>query len=354
MRPTVFLLAALLFASTSLAYVSYAEQPPVVAVYFYAWYGEGLGGRHWNDSVYTPVIDKPLIGYYSSLDLDTIEWQLRLLKQAGVDVLFISWWGPGSYEDRAAKLIFKELGRFGLKAAILVEPYLGNDPSAYNHDWWVKVLNYIYSNYVARYPEAYFRWQGKPLVLAFNPIGMSYKPLDPRFTVRIVGNDVDNGRYRDWDLWPDYLAPWTSSKHVELRIRKDGYVAITPRFDDRAFCQLGVRSGCEQRLVDPDYTLQAYIKQWEWILQHREQVKLIAIYSWNEYHERSMIEPHYDSTKPKKLIYDPYAVTRSYIEKLRGVEYSKAGYASIAMSMGQVVGLALITGFAAGIARRIT
>jgi len=293
---------------------------PFVAVYFYVWYGEGLGGRHWNDSAFTPVVDEPLIGYYSSLDPGTVEWQLRLLRQAGVDALFISWWGPGSYEDRAARLVFENLERFGLKAAILVEPYLGSDPESYNYEWWNQVLDYIKKNYVERYPGVYFRWEGKPLLLAFNPIGMKYDPEPdfPAYAIRIVGNDIDNAGYQDWDLWPDYLAPWTTDKPIALRVRRDGYVAITPRFDDRIFCELGVRTGCDQRLLDPNYTLQAYAKQWDWILQHRDQVRLVAIYSWNEYHERSMIEPHHDATKPSHLVYDVYALTRTYAGEFKG------------------------------------
>ncbi|BES80640.1 hypothetical protein [Pyrodictium abyssi] len=349
MKPIALFIAVLL--PLGLIVTAHAEQNPIVAVYFYAWYGEGLGGRHWNDSAYTPIVDEPLIGYYSSLDPDTIEWQLRLLKQAGIDVLFISWWGPNSYEDRAARLVFENLKRFDLKAAILVEPYLGGDPSLYDYEWWLQVLDYIKKNYIDKYPSVYFRWEGKPLVLAYNPIGMKCRPNTDEFTVRIVGNDIDNAGYQDWDLWPDYLAPWTTDKPIELRVRQDGYVAIAPRFDDRVFCELGVRTGCDQRLLDPNYTLQAYVKQWEWILQHKDQVRLIAIYSWNEYHERSQIEPHYDATKPEPLVYDPYALTRAYTEKLRGIEYSKE-YKALAQGLGQIMGVAFLAGAAAQFIRR--
>jgi len=309
----------LVVLSLILPIVSLADTTPIVAVYFYVWYGNGLGSRHWNDSPYTPVIDEPLIGYYSSLDPDTIEWQLRLLNDADIDVLFISWWGPGSYEDKATRLVFENLKRYGLKAAILVEPWLGNDPNLYDSKWWSQVLDYIWRNYVEKYPEVYFYWEGKPLVLAFNPIGMNYRPMSTIFTIRIVGNDIDNAHYQDWDLWPDYLAPWTTSKDIVLRVRYDGYVAITPRFDDTIFCELGIRTNCGQRLIDPDYTIQAYVKQWEWILRNKDRIRLIAIYSWNEYHERSMIEPHYDSTKPKELVYDPYTITKNYTSLLRNV-----------------------------------
>ncbi len=300
-----------------------------IAVFYYVWYDDGLGGRHWNDSAVTIVVDRPLIGYYSSLNDSVIEWQLRLIKDAGIDVLFISWWGPGSFEDRAAQKVFKLLRKYGLKGAILIEPYkpynLLNISRVYGKEFWGEVLDYVYKHYVEPYNDVYFHLDGKPLVLAFSPVGLVYRPSDDRFTIRVVGTWVDYfnllslfGIHIDWDLWPDYLAPWTSGdKDVELRIRRDGYVAITPRFDDTRMCKAGARILCWMRTLDPNYTLKAYIKQWEWILRHRDEIRIVAIYSWNEYHERSEIEPHVDATKPKWLDYDPYTITREYVAKIK-------------------------------------
>ncbi len=300
-----------------------------IAVYYYVWYGGGLGGRHWNDSGLTIVVDKPLIGYYSSLEDSVIEWQLKLIRDAGIDVLFVSWWGPGSFEDKAARKVFSLLGKYGLKAAIIVEPYkpysLLKISKVYGRKFWDEVLDYLYKNYILPYNDVYFHLDGKPLILSFSPVGLIYRPNDDRFTIRVVGSWVDYlnllsfiGVHVDWDLWPDYLAPWTSGdKNVELRIRRDGYVAITPRFDDTRMCRAGARVLCWMRTFDPDYTLKAYIKQWEWILKNKDRINIVAIYSWNEYHERSEIEPHIDATKPKWLDYDPYTITREYIERIK-------------------------------------
>ena len=273
-------------------------EPPIVAVYFYVWYSEGLGNRHWNDSIYNVVVDEPLIGYYSSIDEEVIRWQLNLIKQAGINVLFISWWGPNSYEDRAAKKVFSLLKDYGLKATIFIEPYLGNDPNVYNYTWWNSVLNYIYHNYVVPYRESYFVWDGKPLVLAFNPIGKKYIYNDFRFTIRIVGNS----EYVDWDYW---IYP--------PRIRDDGYIAIIPRYDDYFLYLAGARQSYTR--IDYDYSERIYEEMWKYVLENRDKIKLIAICSWNEYHERTMIEPHYDTTANIK--YDPYNMTRHFITNLK-------------------------------------
>lgn len=285
-----------------------------IGVYFYSWYSVSEH-RHWDDT----VRDQPYIGFYDSYNRTVIRWQLKLIKEAGIDFIVFSWWGPYSFEDNTTKIIVKYLKDYNLKFAIMIEPYLGNnDPSIYNRSFWKNVLNYIESNYVKPYKDIYFYLNGKPLVLAFNPIGMKYNPPNDfiNYTIRIIGNDIDNAKYQDWDLWPDYLAPWVTDKNIDLRVRKDGYVAMTPRFDDRIFCTLEMRINCSQRLIDPNYALNAYEKEWKWILTHKDLVKIIVIYSWNEYHERSMIEPHSDNTANVNPFY-VYNLTKQYIKELR-------------------------------------
>ncbi len=340
--------AATILALTTPLLVSHVESEPVVAAYFYVWYGEG---RHWDST----VIDIPGLGYYSSESNATIEAQLRLIRDAGIDVLFISWWGPGPYEDRVAKKVFSHLKEFGLKAAILLEPYLGNYPNAYGKEWWSEALAYVKRNFIDAYPDTYFYLDGKPLVLAFNPIGECYNPSSdfPDYAIKIVGNDVGNGGYRDWDLWPDYLAPWVTSKNIELRLRRDGYVAIAPRFDDRIFCQHGGRENCGERLIDPNLELGAYRQQWEWILRNRDKVKIVAIYSWNEYHERSMIEPHHDATADVEPSY-LYNITKEFIARIQVQDVAYGCDSSVAAVAGAVLALASAIALIVTYARRVT
>ena len=298
-----------------------------VAVFYYVWYCDGLGKGHWNDSVITAVVDKPAIGYYSSANESVIEWQLRLMRDAGIDVVFISWWGPGTYEDRVAKEVFKILPKYGLKAAILVEPFKGNGVIdaviKYGPSFWDSVLPYLEKEFISKYPDTYFKLKGKPLILTFAPVGLLYLPRTNEYVFRVVATHVDTlralGLRADWDLWPDYLAPWTAPREgISLKVRVDGYVAVTPRFD-RASCRSGMERGKQCELVlDPTYALGAYVKEWSWVLKHSREVSIVAIYSWNEYHERSEIEPHHDATKPKNLTYDPYEITAEFIARLKG------------------------------------
>jgi len=279
----------------------------VVGVYFYPWYS-ATHGRHWNDTMGNIVIDEPLIGYYDSDDPAVIRWQLGLIRDAGVDFIILSWWGPDSFEDNTSRVIAGYLGEYGLKFAVMVEPFLGSEhPEYYNRGFWEEVLSYLDSNLIKPYSDVYMHLHGKPLILAFNPIGMKYNPSSdfPGYTVRMTGNDIDNAGYQDWDYWPDYI----NASSVELRVRRDGMVSVAPRFDDAYFRSPG-------RRVDPDYSLRLYEREWEWILSHRDGVRIVVITSWNEYHERTMIEPHYDRTASTDPFY-AYNITREYISRLK-------------------------------------
>ncbi|MEM4562279.1 MAG: hypothetical protein QW123_05335, partial [Desulfurococcaceae archaeon] len=140
---------------------------------------------------------------------------------------------------------------------------------------------------------------------AFNHIGLSYRPHEdfPEFTIRIVGNDIDNAKYQDWDYWPDYLL----LSDIELRVRGDNMVSIIPRY-----CDIHFRTGL---CLDPDLTQGFYRKQWEWILRNVDKVSIVMITSWNEYHERTQIEPSFsDETRDPWLLYN---TTKEYIALLR-------------------------------------
>ena len=276
-----------------------------ICTYFYVWYGSP-------DHPWINVIDKPLLGYYNSSDPQIITQQLEWMEEAGIDCLIISWWGPDHYTDTVAQRVFQLLPQYKLKAAIMIEPWLGDEnpdtnTTVYNATWWNNTLQYIQTHYIDVYNQSYLYLDGHPLILAFNPIGMKYRPNTTMYTIRIVGNDIDNAQYQDWDYWPDYDRNLTG----ELRIRIDGYVAITPRYDDEHFRPGNVPS------YDPNLTMNWYQKQWQWILNNTQNISLITIATWNEYHERTMIEPHYDATAPVDDPYYLFNITKEFVHKIR-------------------------------------
>jgi len=135
------LMLSLLAWPTAMTAITEAPATPegvAVGVFYYAWYEGGLGGGHWNDTLaYGAVVDRPVpYGFYSSQNLTVVEWQIGLMREAGVDFALISWWGPNSYTDNSTKKFIEALDGLGYPSdfAILVEPYYGlNFTQAYNY-----------------------------------------------------------------------------------------------------------------------------------------------------------------------------------------------------------------------------
>jgi hypothetical protein len=73
-------------------------------------------------------------------------------------------------------------------------------------------------------------------------------------------------------------------------------------------------------------------------LKHKEEINIVLITSWNEYHERTEIEPHYDATANVDPYYI-YKLTKQFI-----AEYKKNDIPGYIYSFGYYV-LALAGAF---------
>lgn len=299
----LLLLPLTLFSSHTVGVKQY-----YVGVFYYPWYGFNFtsltwtGGNltsHWNDGSYGVAKDMPLIGFYSSMDNNTLKWQFDKMKEAGINFIVISWWGWGITNfsnptqistlyyaiDNASKNIFKYIEGNGLpfKVAVMVEPFSSN----MNYS---QVYDYIYENYYRPYDCFIYKFDNKPLLLFFNPLN---PPTDERFVCKIVGHqsNVDIFFWKGMDALDEY-------KNVDVQnymgepVIKDGIVSIIPRYDDKFLYKAGSRNG--YMVFDETYSKRLYQKEWDYVLQNRDKVHTILIYSWNEYHERSQIEPHFD------------------------------------------------------------
>jgi len=279
-----------------------------VGCYYYVWYGDGLGSSHWNNSG-NIVVDTPTIGFYGSQSYDVINRQLDEMKYAGIDFVIVSWWGINSYTDNSNKILFEALKQnSSIQALVMVEPF-NQSSGEYN---FPAIYNYIYSSYVSVYPEQYMTLYGKPLVCFYNDANLTRDGtigLDSRFESRIVGHQ----NYTNWVYWSfdnNDSQPWTAGTQP---LCIDGEINVCPRYDDYyqrvPYCRF-----------DVSYSEGLYDKQWSKVISLARQgkVNIVTISTWNEYHERTQIEPHNDTTAYDSDPYFLYDKTRKYITALRG------------------------------------
>jgi len=316
-RKTVFVMVFLIVICTSSIFLikpgsGFTLDDVKVGLYYYVWY-EGVHGEgHWNgippdkpESLDWKIVDTPILGFYNSQDPTLIRHQLEWFKELHIDFLIISWWGPYSFPDNTTKTVFSivEQEDYPIKLAIMVEAY--NWSGLYNFE---TIYDYIYDTYVSPYESIYMKLSDLPLVCFFNDENMTgneaqriaINSSDTRFTPRIVGHND----YVDWWGWP--VAGYSEAPEPIL-CEEDGYIGILPRYDDRHL-------GWGNPPYDANLTEGLYDKQWNKAitLANESKVNYVGIYSWNEYHERSQIEPHINPDG--KYVLSPFCKTYHYIQ----------------------------------------
>ncbi len=277
--------------------------PPKFGIFYYVWYNETA--QPWEPSV---TVDMPLLGLYDSSNPEVISQHLTWIEDLGVDFVIISWWGNydnyGLFTDYAAKQVFETAKNIesNLKFAIMVEPFpLESD--SYNYQ---EIYNHTYETFVIPYSSLYYNdTNGNPLICFYNDpepfpslTDNGVIPLDERFSIIIVGQEP----YTQW-IYTDLASPG---------IYRENQISVTPRYDESL---LPDRLG--KLRVDPDLTQGVFDKEWETAIKLWQEGKIdtILISTWNEYFERTEIEPHFDATAENKNPYLLYQQTRDYINK---------------------------------------
>jgi hypothetical protein len=304
------------------------------------WTG-GLGTSHWNTTVggvlqpLTIVKDKPDIGYYASDSNITLAWQLSNMQKAGISVIIVSWWGVGndsggglsarldSAIDNATLNVFRYIestkNLWNFKVALMVEPFnYANSTYSYPIDW-PNLLSYVENTFYRPFNDIVFYWQGKPLLLSFNAQVIPVIPASSIFTTRVEGNNYAMANWVFWEGW-NYNDSGTAEINNYERapnISSDGEVGVIWRYDDYYLSTFGGDAGGRTGFMRFDYTgtQGMYGAEWNYIIQHKSEINFVLIYSWNEYHERSGIEPHWDFSVGANI--SLVGTTGYYVSQLR-------------------------------------
>lgn len=310
---------------------------------YFNWYGfqpstgqcsGGLGSTHWKTLTMggDVVAETPALGYYCSANPEVIAQQVAWMKEAGITWLLVDWWGwgdnnlDGSIDDpvreaqhRATESLFRYLqhSRVGIRAAISIDGFVlpAEGDQTLGHQASKTIWDKINIDFVRAFPDAYFEWQGKPLVVSF---GATVLEPDQRFTYRRLWPKTlpearAQGLPADWSLYAlsDQPDPKTDV------ISKDGFAVVTARFDT-CWSKKSTQSSAGCKAIDPSLADGYFDKNWEVAYQNRQRLSLLLIYTWNEYHERAEIEP---TLQTGHLLLDK---TKYYWNRLRANKPYKA------------------------------
>ena len=176
--------------------------------------------------------DTPLYGNYYSDDREMIAKHAELLRDAGVDFVFVDWTNNTTYDpatmrdslsdfrmiEDATELLFEIWSQIegAPKICIFAGPGHSGVENV-NNGKHQKKVDQIYSSFVEKYPDMYFQYEGRPLLMCYgatpNQYGARPRWKDDRFTIRWVTgyvgqqsdlrNDKDKSTRNRWWSWEE-------------------------------------------------------------------------------------------------------------------------------------------------------
>lgn len=297
-----------------------------VHTFYYNWYGNEETDEkyfHWSHDILPHWSDKtwdnagtfpgqddiganfyPQLGNYSSNDVNTIRKHMQMMKDAGIGVFVITWWGKDSYEDKSIKLYLDVAKDYGLKLAFHIEPFYKNAEE------FKAQLTYIVESY-GQHPALY-RYNNKPFYYVYD----SYK-LDVSEWRKLFTDDGELS-VRNTDLDGTFIGLWVH-KDEGAFFTDGGFDGFYSYFASNGFVygstttnwQVMMNYAKENKLlfipsVGPGY-IDTRIRPWngqnikerkagayyENMFQAALDVhpEFISITSFNEWHEGTQIEP---------------------------------------------------------------
>jgi hypothetical protein len=301
------------------------SQTVKVGVYYYPWFDSTYTGtpdypdrKNWSHPF---TQDEPYKGFYNSTDTDRIKQHIAWFEDLAIDFVILSWWGKDSYTDNCSKIMFETFlkNATSTKLCIMVEPFNGTESDdRYN---FTAIYKYIHLAFYEPYEGLYFHIADgygnvKPLILFFNADNFTsnnvFERDNNRFTVKISGHHD----YAEW-IYNHYDAfPWKEWIKHNYQLPQCRCFPVSPRYDDQ---HLG--RGTDYR-VDITYEENTYTSQWSEALTHAREnaIDVVTICSWNEYNERTQIEPHYDNDAFDPDPFYLYNITKQYIQQLKETE----------------------------------
>ncbi len=280
--------------------------------FYYLWYGTPYGpaGRwlHWNEMGHNPdsfvngrrdiaSAHYPLLGPYDSADPKVIEKHIAWAKEAGLDGFICSWFGPGSYSDRALKVFKQVAERKNFPFSIYFETEALNQLGCYGVE---ENLRYILQTF-ARSP-AFLRLQGKPLLFLYASELVDYtcwrrclaSLRQEGFRFIIVANDRNLLLQDLFDGLHHYMPPIHNLQELQCHYRWLQSAArqralLDGRLRKNKLLFLSLSPGLEKPDQPPVARNRLILKESSLALRLHPDGLLIT--SFNEWHEGTEIEP---------------------------------------------------------------
>ena len=293
------------------ALIRWQKVPRKVLAFYYPWYGTPeFSGRWYHYSgvdfrlkTIANFTHYPSVGPFDSNDPEVVARHMQLAKRAGIDGFIVSWWGQGSFEDRAMPLILSEAAKKGIEITVYYEMV----PKPVCPENAASDLLYILNNYGSH--KAFQKLNGKPVVFIYERAIKQLKQAEWASLLTDVNRTfkggfvaIGHGFGREWAMIFDGIhiyncagyftgKPLKKAINDSKRLYSDAIafaenferisaVTVIPGYDD-----IKIRSpGLKVERLDGEL----YRQMWE--LAIKLDPDWVLITSFNEWHEGSEID----------------------------------------------------------------
>ena len=270
--------------------------PGKVSTFFYPWYATPTspynttgGWLHWNEGGHTPPYDigssyYPSRGAYGSTDPTMIDPQMAEIAAAGINQIVVSWWGQGTFEDRALSAIQPYAYAHGLDVAVHLEPYSGRSAASVTSD-----IAYLMNKGIT---EFYVYEATQIPASAWAAIRAQY----PSITLFATGGSTDfvlSGGLASFAAAGGFDGIYTYDPLDYQGSDFPGICAVA--HEDGLECAPSVAPGYDATRATGDTRVrsrqngQTYNQMWAGAITAAPEI--VSITSYNEWHEGSQIEP---------------------------------------------------------------
>ncbi len=306
-----------------------------VNVYYYPWYGPNV---HWPGGYLRENLipaQPPYLGEYDCRDTAVINQQLRWSDAYGIDNWICSWWGPNSYEDITIRTkISPVIQEYNATYCLFYES--AGLESVQNEQIYFDVANttrmrsnfqYIATNYFS--DPRYLKIQGRPVVYIYltriftgnyaQALQLVRQDMQQRgYSIYLIGDEMywgtpDTNRiaaldaitaynmhgprqYAGYPMATDLISDVSTIYTQYAAAARQLGVGFIPNtmagFNDRA-----VRPGADHYIIPRQFnqdsgTLSTFSQFTKMAIGHIDSsLNMIAITSFNEWHEDTQIEP---------------------------------------------------------------
>jgi glycoprotein endo-alpha-1,2-mannosidase len=284
-----------------------------MAAFYYPWYFtpefDGVW-EHWEGNPPEDIASDfyPLLGPYSMSNPEVLAQHFAWLREAGVGLIISSWWGKFNRTDTALPLMLDIADHYGIKVAFHIEPYSGRTANNLMRD-----IRYIYDQY-GSHPAFYWTTDTSRYSPGDQPKGLFFL-----WATVVPDNDKPPVAH---DYWKDALdtlhsedpgaivitdqndPAWVIESHFDgsynygvLDADQVGYnwaralpldtwyiPGINPGFSAK-------RIGGETWVDTPRRDGATYQDRWERMFEMGIEPALVAVTTFNEWHEGTQIEP---------------------------------------------------------------